>query len=254
MPQLIQAGKFYKGVPPLYSIPKGKKANEYFTRNIDFVRYIQKKFFTTNQIKHINGKDMTSKEATVFFMKNADYIYWVEKLATTYAVNPMLLEMALINHYNKKSFSYLKKEINKKYRFMDAHQEKGTTIIEGVIEEANVLFINDRTLKDCKPILDLIDKNEETLYIMNGTTVSIYEIMKGFEKTQPNHLQRYKGLGEMDDDQLAISTLLPTGDRTLIRYTIDDVKEEIGIIRQYETDLSRLFSKVGEVSRQDLLD
>ena len=41
MPQLIQAGKVYKAVPPLYSIPK-KGGEEYFTRNIDFVKYIQK--------------------------------------------------------------------------------------------------------------------------------------------------------------------------------------------------------------------
>jgi hypothetical protein len=45
-----------------------------------------------------------------------------------------------------------------------------------------------------------------------------------------------------------------TGNRTLIRYTLEDVKEEIGIIRNYESDFSQLFKFVGNVSRQDLLD
>ena len=95
--------------------------------------------------------------------------------------------------------------------------------------------------------------------------------MKAFENLQPSHLQRYKGLGEMDAEQLAESTLLPggqtitmvndnkkkievTGNRTLIRYTLEDAKEEIGIIRDYESDFSKLFKFVGEINRQDLLD
>ena len=54
--------------------------------------------------------------------------------------------------------------------------------------------------------------------------------------------------------ELAISTLHPDFNRTLIRYTLEDVKEEIGIIRSYESDFSQLFKYVGIVTRQDLLD
>ena len=75
MPQLIQAGKVYKGVPPLYSIPIGKR-EEYFTSNIDFVRYIQKLFVKNNDFKHLNKSSVTPKEATVFFMRNEDYVYY----------------------------------------------------------------------------------------------------------------------------------------------------------------------------------
>ena len=38
MPQLIQAGKVYKALPPLYSVSSGKKI-QYFTDQFDFVRY-----------------------------------------------------------------------------------------------------------------------------------------------------------------------------------------------------------------------
>ena len=115
--------------------------------------------------------------------------------------------------------------------------------------------MNDRFVRDCGTILDIIDKNKGGFYYkMNGETRSIYEIMKAFEATQPNHLQRYKGLGEMQPDQIAQSTLLPDGDRSLIQYTIEDVKETIDIVNKYESDFTKLFKFVGEVTRQDLLD
>ena len=119
----------------------------------------------------------------------------------------------------------LQKEIVKKYRFMNVYKEKDTIIFDGIINDSNTLFLNDRFVKDCEEILDIIDHNKGGFfYKMNDKVCSIYEIMQAFEATRPNHLQRYKGLGEMNADQIADSTLLPTSDRTLIRYTIEDVK------------------------------
>ena len=58
----------------------------------------------------------------------------------------------------------------------------------------------------------------------------------------------------MDSDDLALSTMSPYGSRTLIRYTLEDAKEEAEAIRLYESDLSKLLTMVGKVSREDLLD
>ena len=54
--------------------------------------------------------------------------------------------------------------------------------------------------------------------------------------------------------ELGISTLRPDADRTLIRYTLEDAKEEVETIRYYESDRSRLLKLVGIVRRSDLLD
>ena len=270
MPQIITAGKLYKAVPPLYSIPVGKR-EQYFTANIDFVKYIQKEFLKQNKLENLNKTEMSNKDITVFFMKNQEYVYYMEKLSTTYAVEPLLLELALFDYYNKSSFNVIKKKVSKKYRFMDVVQKKDTIVYDGIIGDANTLFFNDKLIKDCEPILDIIDKNNDLYYRLNGKEASLYEIMKSFEKLQPPRLQRYKGLGEMDADQLAESTLLPgghtikmetddhkkievTGDRTLIRYTLEDIKEATSIIRSYESDFSQLFKFVGNVTRQDLMD
>lgn len=273
MPQLIQAGKVYKAVPPLYSIPK-KGGEEYFTRNIDFVKYIQKLYLSNNKVTTLNGKSQLSgKEATLFFMNNEDYIYWLERLANTYSVEPKLMEMALFHYIKGDNVSTIQKDLKKMYRFMDVKKVNNTMLFSGTIKESNFLFMNDQMIKskDSQEMIRIMNKNKEWYYKINGEVGSIYDVMKGFEKTQPNHLQRYKGLGEMDEDQLAESTLLPnitiplkvddgkktkqvTGNRTLIRYTLEDAKEEIELIRKYESDYSQLFKFVGNVSRQDLID
>lgn len=268
MPQLIQAGKVYKAVPPLYSIPR-KGGEEYFTGQYDFVKYIQKLFIKNNIITDMNNKSISNKDMTVFFMRNQDYVYYLEKLSKTYAVEPKLLELALMNYHNKTSLKALQKTVKSKYRFMEVSKVKDTYVFEGIINESNTLFMNDRLIKDCKPILNILDKNDNFSYRMNGNIVTIYDIMKAFENAQPAHLQRYKGLGEMDADQLAESTLFGSefvykddngkkrnmiGNRTLIRYTLEDAKEEVAIIREYESDFSQLFKFVGTVNRQDLID
>lgn len=258
MPQLIQAGKLYRALPPLYSIPKkgGKKQEqEYFTDNIDFIRYIQKIFVKSNDLRKLDNSTISPKDMSVFFLKNQDYTYYINSLSTTYAVEPLLLEFALFNHYNKTTVNALKKEIVKKYRFMEVSKQNDTIIYDGIINDANSLFMNDNLFNDCKNIIKIIESNKDGFYYkINGKVCSIYEIMTAFENSQPSHIQRYKGLGEMQAYQMAESALLPDSNRTLIRYTVEDVKETIKIIDSYESDFTKLFKFVGEVTRQDLAD
>jgi DNA gyrase/topoisomerase IV subunit B len=255
MPQLIEAGKVYKAVPPLYSVATGKKTT-YFTDQVDITRYIQKYFTQNHAITRAGkgGSKLTGKELTVLFLTNVDYVYELERIYKTYAMNPALLEMVLLNYYNKQSISSLKKEIKSNYRFMDVSKRNGVYVVEGTIDQSYELFITDKLINDCSLILNIISKNESTCYNMDGKEASLYEVMKEYEKCTPNSLQRYKGLGEMDVEEIIESTMSPFTNRTLVRYTLEDAKEEIEAIRDYETDLSKLLNLVGEVNRQDLLD
>lgn len=255
MPQLIEAGKVYKALPPLYSITNGKK-NIYFTDQLDITRYIQK-YFTQNHIIETVGSNKTrvsNKDLTVLFLTNNDYVYELERLSKTYALNPTLFEMILLNYYNHGSMNQFKKQIKSSYRFMDVVKRNGIDVVEGTIDKSYKLFVTDRFINDCQILFDIIKKNESTYYIMDGKEASLYDIMKKYEDCKPSSMQRYKGLGEMDVDDIIESTMSPFGNRTLIRYTMQDAKEEIEAIRQYETDLSKLLDLVGTVNRQDLLD
>ena len=76
--------------------------------------------------------------------------------------------------------------------------------------------------------------------------------MNVYEAISPTGLSRFKGLGEMDADELGISTILPE-ERTLIRYTVDNVKEEVATIRELEANKRRLLEMAGEINRKDLI-
>jgi DNA gyrase/topoisomerase IV subunit B len=114
--------------------------------------------------------------------------------------------------------------------------------------------MGDRMLRDCRPLIDIMKKNDTFYFDLNGRPASLYQVMKAFDDSTPNGIQRYKGLGEMSEDEIAASTLLPTSDRTLIQYTLDNMKEEFEAIRAYESDRSKLLQFVGNVKRVDLLD
>ena len=255
-PQMIEAGMVYKAIPPLYSIKQGKKTR-YFTEQIDIVRYIQKIFVQNNKMTTLKKVELQNKDITVFFMRNSDYIYHLERISNTYAVEPFLLEMVLNNYVankNKIDLTKLKKELKSVYRFMDAEKVKNSIIVSGTIKASNLIIFNEKLIADCSHILDIIRSNDELYYLINGEKKSIYQIMQIYDNTYPSSIQRYKGLGEMDKEELAESTLYPGSDRTLVRYTLKDAKEEIEAIREYESDSKKILSLVGTVSREDLLD
>ena len=247
----------YKAIPPLYSIKEGKKSR-FFTEQIDIVKYIQKTFLEKYKFTTIKKVALTNKEVTIFFLRNTDYIYNLEKVANTYAVDPFLLELVLFNYIEgKDKFNYdkLKNTIKSKYRFMDANKEKnGTIIIKGVIDKSNFIVCNDKFIMDCKDILEIIKGNDQVRYLINGKKCTIYEVMLLYNESTPKNIQRYKGLGEMDENELAESTLYPGLNRTLVRYTMDDMKETLNTIREYESNSKKILNEVSSVTRDDLLD
>lgn len=255
-PQMIEAGMIYKAIPPLYSIKQGKNTR-YFTEQIDIVRYIQKIFLQNNVMETLKKVSLQSKDVTVFLLRNVDYIYFMDRLANTYAVQPYLMEMVL-NHYvsnnDKINISKLEKEIKAVYRFMGVEKVGSTIMIKGTIDKSNLIIFNDKFLNDCQKILEIIKSNDYLYYLINGQRKSIYEIMQIYDKTSPSSIQRYKGLGEMDKEELAESTLYPGSDRTLIKYTLKDAKEELEAIREYESNTKKILTLVGNVTRDDLLD
>lgn len=254
MPQLIEAGKVYKAVPPLYSWKNGKKVT-YFSNQIDFVRFVQKTFIENNKLCAIGSKTpLSGKEITLLFLNNEDYTYYIDTLSTTYAVDPLILELGLISVVNKYALADTKKKLKDISRFMDVKKEGNNIIYDGTVKEANFMVMGDRMLRDCKSLIDIMNKNTTFYFELNGKPASLYQVMKAFDNSTPSGIQRYKGLGEMHADELAVSSLLPGGDRMLIQYTLDNMKEEFEAIRAYESDRSKLLQFVGNVKRVDLLD
>lgn len=227
---LVEAGMVYASLPPLYAIPQhGKTKYKFFTDKIDFIKYIQKEFSQSNEIKSIDNKVMSQKDITRLLFNNTDYTMELERIAYTYAIDPFLLECILANR--KLSFNKFKVCIQKKYRFLECNKTNNTIILKGVANEKfHEVFINDTLLSECKKAIQYIE-NSNIEYILNGQVVSLYTIMCTFNKFMPPKLERFKGLGEMDPEMLGPSTLRPDGDRLLVQYTFDDFEKELAEMR-----------------------
>jgi len=252
-PQLIEAGKFYKAVPPLFSMKVGKGLR-YFTTRIDYVQFMQKDFSKKYTITTVNNKDLTNKQIVELLYTNIDYIYELKKIGDRYKIDHSLLELYLFNR--NESVEKIGKLINKKFRFMKIKSINKIPTAEGTINERyNTLFMNKRLIDDSSKIIEIMNNNLYLYYKLNGEVASIYDIMKVYETNEPSSITRYKGLGEMDPDELAISTILPgeMGQRVLIQYTMENAIEEINQIRYLESNKNKLLENLN-VTRMDVLD
>ena len=253
MPGLIEAGKLYKAVPPLYSIGTGKNI-KYITDKASYIKLFQSNFIKNHRVADFKGNPLSNKELTTLFFKNVDYAYEMHKIEKL-AIDPVLLEIVLSWYLNKEPFGKLVKAIKKEAKFIDKVEmnKDGVIIIEGLYKSKyQSIYVTNKLLVECKRVMDIMSLNNSFVYMLDGKLVTLYELMDEFDKSLPSQLQRYKGLGEMDADELFDSTLNPEN-RVLIQYNIANLKEELDAIKYYENNnLSELMTGV-KITRADLL-
>lgn len=225
---LIEAGRVFAALPPLYGIPE-RGGYRFFTDMVDFVKYIQKSFSQSFEVKTVKGKIMTQKEVTRLLYNNADYVSEMNKVANTYAIDPLLLEDILINR--DLPFSKFSNALKKKYRFLDCGQNGNIVTVKGVCyEKYHEIFITDQLFAECRNVIPFLEGSDPS-YRLNDSVASLYMVMSQFNKFIPNRLDRFKGLGEMDPDMLGVSTLRPDGNRLLVQYTVDKFEQELEEMR-----------------------
>lgn len=258
-PGLVEAGKVFKAVPPLYGIPMGKNRTRYFAERVDFVRFMQQEYYKKNTVQYLNGKPVDSATFSRILMDYADYQYDFSMIAERYKLNPVLLEIVLSSYVKKEKFETLRKRITSEFRFMEnANVTKvanDTIRIKGLINgRIETLFYNERFVHDCEPVLEPIKKatnSNQLSFIVNGNKVGLYDLVTSAMNSITS-LSRFKGLGEMNAEQLEASTMSPES-RTLIQYTVDDINESVKIIRQYDSNKKMILQKIGDVDRGDLI-
>lgn len=241
MPGLILDGRLYAATPPLYGAKVGRKTI-YFSDDMELSRYLLKEFLKEHTISTVDGHKMTTIEISQLLIKNINYISMVDSMYRTFAIDPILLEMILNNY--KKGYTHLRKKLESTYRFVTVDKVGKSIVIECVFNnKTHTVVIDDELICNCTPLIEQMAMSDEH-YVIDGKKTSLYETLTLFNRYRPNNIKRYKGLGEMDADELADSTVLPTGNRILLRYNMEDIKREIQQIRAIESDFSVLLKTI----------
>lgn len=249
-PELIIHGRLFAAIPPLYRVMEKDKPL-YFRDRLAYSKYLTEQFSSKYKLENINtGKKYTNLQITSLLYNNNGYLEKLKSVAAINAVNPELMEFVLFRL--NLPFDKFKKALEKEYKFITVTKEANMIYIDCLIGDIKTLFIGEYFHTIVKGIMPYINKAEE-YYILDGEKVSLYQLMLKFDKFAPTTLNRYKGLGEMDPKQLAASTTTPGIGRNYIRFNIEDLKKEIQLIREMESDRSLLLKDV-KVNKEDVMD
>lgn len=260
MPSLIEGGFIYVAQPPLYRVTR-KKVSRYIHSEKEMDEYLLKLGSSDLKVKltgHLDPMDKGQLEEMIDVIREVEgFITSIERKGIPFREflrarnSEGLLPRFQVKIgdkdrllYSEEEFTDIKQEHEELQR--QKHQEtlaaippdeqteemkafypKGLPCTElfekGLLDHlreklANFNFAIDQYLSAEGKLLDLVDELE------NATPV--YTLKEGIELLRNNgrkgiEIQRYKGLGEMNADQLWETTMDPTV-RTLIRVTLPD--------------------------------
>ena len=231
---LIEAGRVYIGVSPLYHVNKGKSTWKYYTDKAEFNKYVQKQFSLIHTLLNIKTKKhYTASQTQNIINENYRYMEFMNNISTTYAIHPILLEDIILNR--NLSYAKFKKAIESKYRFLTVYQKNGFTIVDGLaFEKQHTIILNQQLVNEFNVLIPFLDASDKQ-YILDGKKIGLYELLTIFQQSEPKNVERTKGLGSMEAQELGVCTLTPEN-RKLIRYTSQDIDSEIADMRRANDD------------------
>ncbi len=254
MPQLIEGGYVYIAQPPLYKVSRGKR-EEYIqtekemndlildlgTEGMRLTKIDGKKTYTPAQLKDIL-QALVELESIVERLKRrgVDFTAFAEKYnAKTKKMPRYLVKSAGAEQYvyDDKELAEITKD-DEETQYVEIFESEETEEIQGRLDKFD-LFLQDYERKNEEQVLLAKDKKEKVkikdvlkplLIIEDEKTkteiMSIADLME-FVRTAAKkgmHIQRYKGLGEMNPQQLWETTMDPER-RTILKVALEDAVE-----------------------------
>ncbi|MFO7559690.1 MAG: DNA topoisomerase (ATP-hydrolyzing) subunit B [Desulfobacterales bacterium] len=258
MPELIENGYLYIAQPPLYRIGKGKKGI-YLKDEMEHQEYILKRICEKKSVQ-TSSQEEAIPEHELYVLIGNIYEY-LEALARhkTRGVPPDIVEVLIKEGIRHKKFFQDEEKINRINKILS---EKGYKVEDPVWnEERNVFelkvgvkekeglskeksdfqtikigrgFIHSKLYQKCLVLNDRISKldhppfkvfnretGDESRVFNNKEELYFYMMEEGKKGIS---IQRYKGLGEMNPDQLWETTMDPAK-RNMLQVRIEDVAE-----------------------------
>lgn len=274
MPELVKAGKLYKAVAPLYHIDD--KKHPYVRDKHEYVEIYQDKIIKNYDVILVSSDSKKPLPKSVF----KDFIYDTQeysenlvRVANHFGINKFLLER-LVSYFtimydnpnmdelfdDRKFVLGLNEIIQKKFPEVSVKSKQS---IRGIVNgRFQSLKVNNRFLKRAEDLLPVYQKYGYSLLVKEKksnqyTEMSIGQFLDTTNKLRPKILTRYKGLGEMNSQQLWDTTLNPDT-RILIQLTMEDLEKDLkifeilhGTSKQNLEDRKTMMSSY-KIKREDL--
>ncbi len=256
MPELIENGHIYIAQPPLFKVKKGRK-EEYIKDETSMLRYMMKQATTDIELKSIaNGKVYEGRELSKLLEQVTEYGRYFARFARRLNNDEKLLNV-ILEAFSGKDGILTNQKMKLRQIF---EQEDLIAEIEGKIAtagyktelmndeehglaEIEITYSNGQTLLfdwnmasyvEFQKAVELKGKLEAEfpapfIFGENGKSEEIASRQDLLEKVlaaakKDLTIQRYKGLGEMNPEQLWETTMNPEG-RTLLQVRIEDAIE-----------------------------
>jgi DNA gyrase subunit B len=263
MPELIEKGYLYIAQPPLFKVGKGK-GSVYLKNETEFNEYILKRVSEQKSLRiGRNKKELTKEKMYMFVADLAEYLYLMSRFEMR-GIKPEFLELLIKEGVenkkflqNKEKMAKLKKTLKEaKYKTSEISWNEERNVFEMKVkftkdkkkmkqeQEASkddmkelkigrgfiysidyqkLMVIGKKILKlDNPPFILFSDKNgAEDIVILEKKDLLDRLIEEGKKGVG---IQRYKGLGEMNPDQLWETTMNPEH-RSVLQVKVEDAVE-----------------------------
>ena len=252
MPELVEAGHIFIAQPPLYKVSKGKK-DVYLKDDsalTDFLLDRISENYTLNLTKTSSMKSTEFSELLKSY-KNFEELTSIPDLNISFDFLMTLLKVkpfpkgssekelkSWVSSFNKISETNNLSVDEKLKNIICTSTKFGNSLVDLIpisffkSKNYKLVLAYQEKSKKVKPGTSSIVKNDN-LEIIDDLFLTLRSLMEDVRKSL--NIQRYKGLGEMNPDQLWETTMNPVG-RRLVQVKIDDADEASDLFEQLMGD------------------
>lgn len=258
MRALLDEGFIYIAQPPLYKLKRGKR-EEYIeteedmsaiildmgTEGLKFTYLKNKKTFTAAQFKEILSILVAlERNIKIMYRRGLDF----ERYLSHYNQKKKCMPLYIVRNQGKESYVYNDEELaeitkeSEEADYTEILEAEDIEKLENRLQEWNLSLVDYFKENDNKEAFLQEKEISKKKKVMLKPTFSIEDDKTAYEffslkevltfvRTQANkgvHLQRYKGLGEMNPQQLWETTMDPAR-RTILKVTLEDSVEAEGM-------------------------
>nr|DAH25317.1 MAG TPA: DNA TOPOISOMERASE IV, B SUBUNIT [Caudoviricetes sp.] len=267
MRPIIEAGKLYKVMAPLYRINEGKKEDTYVVRRSEITEIFFKNVVKAYNVDLLQGagygkttliKESLSKTGLYSFLDDLkNYKKWLTYAAETSGklderfMECVLSLLGIVGGVSGTTTSHVLDETLNNQKFIKAFMSKlqvfypeteiHGNLLTGVVNgHLCSLAINENLLRHSTNLFPIYDMYGYRVQIQNKNggekrLVTMLEFLSVMTRYEPDIRGRFKGLGEMNASELA-KTVMDINTRMSIQFTVEDIERETAIFNKLLSD------------------